>query len=62
MARRATPSFTERHDLGRMDQTCVKYGAKMWKAERTAGLIAEPLFSMCCGEGKYVIELYCDGV
>lgn len=56
MARRGTPSFKERHDLGRMDQHCSVCRAKMWAAEKTGGTIREPLFSTCCGKGKYVPE------
>lgn len=56
MCRRGTPSSHQRHDFGNMDQVCPKYGAKMWLVEKTDGKSTEPLFSLCCGKGKYIVE------
>ena len=56
MARRGTPSFTERHDLSEMDQMCNHCQARMWTSEKNGGTVSNPNFSLCCGKGKYVLN------
>ncbi|KAI9483669.1 MAG: hypothetical protein EXX96DRAFT_478020 [Benjaminiella poitrasii] len=56
IVRKGTPSFTERHDLGGMNNICRHCQARMWASEKNGGTIANPDFSLCCGKGKYVVD------
>ncbi|KAI9487491.1 MAG: hypothetical protein EXX96DRAFT_468083, partial [Benjaminiella poitrasii] len=56
MARKGTLSFTERHDLGRMNNICRHCQARMWVSEKNGGMVANPDFSFCCGKGKYIVD------
>ncbi|GES88499.1 uncharacterized protein LOC112012066 [Rhizophagus clarus] len=45
-----------RHELGRMDQTCVHCGAKFWLEEKDHNSShASPTFSFCCAHGKVLL-------
>ncbi|PKY58404.1 hypothetical protein RhiirA4_480296 [Rhizophagus irregularis] len=48
-----TDNGITRHELGRMNQTCIHYGAKFWMEEKNRNSsLASPAFSICCAHGK----------
>src|SRR5688500_14562475 len=59
----------KRHELGRMNQICIKCGAKFWIEEKQNKSKTSPLFAVCCAGGKvslppllkppqYLLDLY----
>lgn len=48
-----TDNGISRHELGRMNQTCVHCGARFWMEEKIRNSsLASPAFSTCCAHGK----------
>src|ERR1043165_3467056 len=48
-----TDNGISRHELGRMNQTCIHCGAKFWMEEKNHdSSLASPAFSTYCSRGK----------
>jgi hypothetical protein len=47
-----------RHEAGRMKVECASCRALMWIEERTNKGVRDPIFHMCCGKGRYVLQRF----